>query len=79
MRVETAIGQTFQRVELHRYCLRLRREACFARMLFLMSLTTFSSCVGVERVETVWVRLASEFDCTVTDCGSHVKRVLALY
>ena len=25
-----------------------------------------------------WVRLASESDCTVTDCGSHVKRVLTL-
>ena len=65
MRVETAIGQTFQRVGLRRYCLRLPRKACFdqrrwfwvsAQTLFLMYLTTFASCVEVEHVETVLVR-----------------------
>ena len=35
-------------------------------------------CIGAERVKTVLVRPASESDCIVTDCGSHVKRVLTL-
>ena len=43
---------------------------------FMMSWTISSSLSLSDRVETWLVRLAYESDCTVTDCGSHVKRVL---
>ena len=32
-------------------------------------------CIGAEHVKTWLVSLASELDCTVTYCGSHVKGV----
>ena len=71
--------------DLHRYCLRLPREACFdqrrwywvsAQKLFLMSLATFSSCVGAERVETMAGFACQRIGLLGTDCDSHVKRVL---
>ena len=43
---------------------------------FMMSWTIFSSLCLSVRVDTWLVRPANESDCTRTDCGSHVKRVL---
>ena len=43
---------------------------------FMMSRTIFSSLSLSGRVDTWLVRPANESDCTATDCGSHVKRVL---
>ena len=43
---------------------------------FMMSWTIFSSLCLSGRVGTWLVRPANESDCTITDCGSHVKRVL---
>ena len=45
-------------------------------MLFLMSLTTFSSCVGAERVVTVVGLACQSIGLHGTDRDSHVKRVL---
>ena len=45
-------------------------------MLFMMFLTTFSSCVGAERVETVVGLACQGIGLHGTDCDSHVKRVL---
>ena len=75
MRFETVHGQTFPRVGLHRYFLRLPREACIdlrrwfwvsAQMLFLIYLTTFPSCVELNASTPLSVRLANESNCTAT-------------
>ena len=42
----------------------------------MMSWTIFSSLCLSGRVDTRLVMPANESDCTITDCGSHVKRVL---
>ena len=41
-----------------------------------MSLTTFSSCVGAERVETVADLACQRIGLHGTDFDSHVKRVV---
>ena len=45
-------------------------------MLFMMFFTTFSSCVGAERVETVFGLACQRIGLHGTDCESHVTRVL---
>ena len=45
----------------------------------LMYLTIFIfTALELSALKPWLVRIASESDCTVTDCGSHVKRVLPL-
>ena len=66
----SALKPWLVRPAMHSNCLRLPREACFDQERWFR--------IGAERVEKVLVRPASDLDCTVTVCGSHVKRVLML-
>ena len=69
LRVETG-WSNLPKSRLRSNCLWLPREACFDLARWFR--------IGAKRVATVLVRPASVLNCTVTDCGSHVKLVLVL-
>ena len=72
MRVETVTGQNFQRVGLHSNFLRLPRE----RVIKLVIEPPGTVALVLSFFKTVVGQACQESDCTVTDCSSHVKRVL---